>query len=117
MIDTQTTKISRETLKQLRMLHALTGERMIVILARLVEAELTRVQEADMEKGYADEGGHRVEEVCNKLDLLLATGQLSPEERKSWADWLRQELSITEARVRSLEGVLAKQAKEVEPAK
>jgi len=44
MIDTQTTKISRETLKQLRMLHALTGERMILIMARLVAAELARVQ-------------------------------------------------------------------------
>jgi len=44
MIDTQTTKIGKETLKQLRMLHALTGERMLVIMARLVEAELARVQ-------------------------------------------------------------------------
>jgi enhancing lycopene biosynthesis protein 2 len=44
MITTQTIKISKDALKQLRMIHALTGERMTETLARLVAAELARVQ-------------------------------------------------------------------------
>lgn len=40
---TQTIKIWTETLRKLRMLYALTGDRMIEILDRLVTAELERV--------------------------------------------------------------------------
>ena len=47
MITTQTIKISKDALKQLRMIHALTGERMTETLARLVAAELARVQEQE----------------------------------------------------------------------
>jgi hypothetical protein len=41
---TQTIKVLVETLKNLRMLHALTGETMQNILDRLVKAELERLQ-------------------------------------------------------------------------
>jgi hypothetical protein len=40
----QTIKVFVETLKKLRMLHALTGETMQNILDRLVKAELERFQ-------------------------------------------------------------------------
>ena len=43
-MNTQTTKIWKVTLKQLRMLYALTGRPMTEIMGRLVEAELARVQ-------------------------------------------------------------------------
>jgi len=42
---TQTTKIWLETLKKLRMIYALTGEKMTVILDRLVDAELARLND------------------------------------------------------------------------
>ena len=44
MITTQTNRIRTETLKQLRMIYAITGESQVAILARLVAAELARVQ-------------------------------------------------------------------------
>ena len=49
MITTQTHRIRTETLKHLRMIYALTGESQVAILARLVEAELTRVQEQEVQ--------------------------------------------------------------------
>ena len=41
---TQTTKIWVVTLQKLRMIYALTGERMVGIMDRLVRAELERVE-------------------------------------------------------------------------
>jgi len=45
MMETQTIKIWKITLKKLRMLYALTGKSMVSILDRLVVQELERVQQ------------------------------------------------------------------------
>ena len=40
----QTTKLLKTTLQKLRMIYALTGENLTIILERLVQAELEKVQ-------------------------------------------------------------------------
>lgn len=40
----QTTKLLKTTLQKLRMIHALTGENLTIILERLVQAELEKIQ-------------------------------------------------------------------------
>jgi uncharacterized metal-binding protein len=48
MITTKTHRIRTETLQQLRMIYAITGESQVAILARLVAAELARVQKQEV---------------------------------------------------------------------
>lgn len=45
MNKSQTIKIWKSTLKKLRMIYGMTGEKMVAILDRLVSAELGRVEE------------------------------------------------------------------------
>jgi hypothetical protein len=52
-----TTKIKKSSLKQLKVLAALTGERMPDVLERLIAAELERVQ-----KGPQDEGRQGIQD-------------------------------------------------------
>lgn len=44
---TQTTKIRIETLRKLRMIYAITGEKMVAIMDRLVTEELGRLRNED----------------------------------------------------------------------
>jgi ribosomal protein L5 len=46
-METQTIKIWKSTLKKLRMIHALTGESMVAVLERVIDAELKRVREIE----------------------------------------------------------------------
>ena len=46
---TQTTKIWIDTLKELRMIYAITGEKMVAIMDRLVTAEIERLREEKVE--------------------------------------------------------------------
>jgi ribosomal protein L5 len=46
-VETQTIKIWKSTLKKLRMIHALTGESMVAVLERVINAELKRVREIE----------------------------------------------------------------------
>jgi hypothetical protein len=47
----QTTRIWTETLRKLRLIAALSGETMVVVLDRLASDELQRIREQDNEKG------------------------------------------------------------------
>lgn len=53
-METQTIKVWKSTLKQLRMIYALTGERMVSILERLVADELKRVRNAQGTQDQAE---------------------------------------------------------------
>jgi len=54
-MDTQTIRVWKSTLKVLRMVRAYTGETMVVILDRVLQAELERVrkEEAEAQRGLA----------------------------------------------------------------
>jgi hypothetical protein len=47
-----TTKIKRSSLKQLKIVAALTGERMTDVLERLIAAELERLQKGPQDEGH-----------------------------------------------------------------
>ncbi len=49
MMETQTIKVWKITLKKLRMLYALTGKSMVSILERLVMDELRRIKQGNDE--------------------------------------------------------------------
>jgi len=48
--DIITTKIKRESLRQLKIIAAMTGETMLAVLERLLAAELRRLQEGEKER-------------------------------------------------------------------
>jgi len=52
MLDYQTTRIWKRTLKKLRLIAALTGERIVQVLDRLANAELNRLRQSE---NYGDD--------------------------------------------------------------
>ena len=50
----QTIRVWTRTLRKLRLVAALTGERMVAVLDRLVSDDLRRVEREEQERGRAD---------------------------------------------------------------